>query len=157
VREAVFNALSSLEAVDGAMVLDLFAGTGALGIEALSRGAAQATFVERDARARAIVQANLDRTGLAASGSVRGGTAEQFLAKAPRFDLALLDPPYAFADWGGLLAVVPAPFVVAESNREVAPPPGWGSVRARRYGTTVTTFLELVTDEPEPGPPEGNE
>ena len=65
VREATFNALHSLGAIEGADVLDLFAGSGAMGIEALSRGAAHATFVDHDERARAAVHANLDVTHLA--------------------------------------------------------------------------------------------
>src|SRR5688500_6095905 len=71
VREAMFNSLGSLDAVVGARVLDLFAGSGALGIEALSRGAAAATFVDSDARALAVVRANLDDTGLAGATLVR--------------------------------------------------------------------------------------
>ena len=71
--------------------------------------------------------------------------------------MALVDPPYAFVGWPQLLASVAAPLVVAESNREIEPPPGWVTLRARRYGSTVTTFLAVAETDPEPGPPEGNE
>ena len=99
VRESMFNALESLEAVAGATVLDLFAGSGALGIEALSRGAARCTFVEHDRAALAAVRANLEATGLAGRAEVVSGDAHRaltsFSAAGRRFDLALLDPPYA--------------------------------------------------------------
>ena len=93
VREAVFSMLGPL---DGLAVLDLFAGSGALGIEALSRGAATAVFVERDARAAACVRRNLEVLGLEAPVHRRGVLG--FLAEAPgRFDLVFLDPPYSSA------------------------------------------------------------
>jgi 16S rRNA (guanine966-N2)-methyltransferase len=77
-------------------VLDLFAGTGACGIEALSRGASHATFVDRSAGAIKTVAANLDRTGLAERASIIRADALRFLSRSRcRFDLCLLDPPYA--------------------------------------------------------------
>ena len=93
VREALFSILGP--AVSGARVLDLFAGSGALGIEALSRGAASATFVERDPRAAATIRANL--TSVGAEGEVVTRDALSWLADPPAavaFDLVLLDPPY---------------------------------------------------------------
>jgi 16S rRNA (guanine966-N2)-methyltransferase len=90
VREALFSMLGD---VSGLKVLDLFAGSGALGIEALSRGAASATFVESDSRAAAVVSRNL--ADLGAEGAVRRQDALAFLASAEgRFDLVLADPPY---------------------------------------------------------------
>ena len=142
VREAIFNALGSLGAVEGARVVDLFAGSGALGIEALSRGAAWCTFVERDRAARAAITANLAATGLAARATVVAADVMAWLARgAGPFDLALADPPYAFDDWPALLALVPADLVVVESDREVDPGPGWAHVRTRRYGGTVVSFV----------------
>jgi 16S rRNA (guanine966-N2)-methyltransferase len=142
VREAVFNALGSLDAVDGASVVDLFAGSGALGIEALSRGAAHCVFVESSRAAVAVIRAKLTATALVDRATVVQADARTWCAASTaRFDLVLADPPYAFDEWPALLAVVPAPLVVAESNREVVAPAGWGSLRSRRYGTTVTTFL----------------
>jgi 16S rRNA (guanine966-N2)-methyltransferase len=141
VREAVFNALGSLGAVEGASVLDLFAGSGALGIEALSRGAAQATFVDSDRRAVEVVRANLEATGLAGRATVVRGDALGHLAGAAPVDLALLDPPYAFDGWEALLAALPAVLVVAESDREIPVGERWEVLRARRYGGTVVTLL----------------
>jgi 16S rRNA (guanine966-N2)-methyltransferase len=157
VREATFNALWSMGAVDGARVVDLFAGSGALGIEALSRGARQCTFVERSRAAVAVVKTNLAATGLDACATVVPMDALAWCrSTTERFDLVLADPPYAFADWDALLALVRADLVVAESNRAVVAPPGWKTARERRYGTTVTTFLARSTAAP-PGPPEGDE
>ncbi|MGZ4682244.1 MAG: 16S rRNA (guanine(966)-N(2))-methyltransferase RsmD [Acidimicrobiales bacterium] len=145
VREAVFNSLHSLGAIEGATVLDLFAGSGALGIEALSRGAAHATFVDADRRSIAAVEANLAATGLAAQATVVRSDADSVLSRAVvegrRWDLALLDPPYAFDEWADLLTGFPADLVVVESDRSIEPPPGWGVVRERRYGSTLVAVL----------------
>src|SRR4051812_34670940 len=98
VREATFNALSSLDAIDGAVVVDLFAGSGALGIEALSRGAEHVTFVDNDPKAIAVVRDNLAVTGLSDRATVVRGDALRQLPMVGAVDLALLDPPYAFED-----------------------------------------------------------
>jgi 16S rRNA (guanine966-N2)-methyltransferase len=141
VRESIFNALHSLDAVDGATVLDLFAGSGALGIEALSRGARHCTFVEPARPALDALRANLASTGLAAQATVVGTTAEAYLARRPELvDVALCDPPYAFDAWPELLASLPAGLVVCESDRPIEPGQGWRVVRTRRYGSTVVTF-----------------
>jgi 16S rRNA (guanine966-N2)-methyltransferase len=95
VKEALFSSLGPR--VAGARVLDLYAGSGALGIEALSRGAGTVTFVEEDARAAAVIRQNLDATGLSDRGRVVEETVERFLASdgTERFDVVLADPPYA--------------------------------------------------------------
>jgi 16S rRNA (guanine966-N2)-methyltransferase len=155
VREAVFNALGSLGAVREARVLDLFAGSGALGIEALSRGAAHATFVERDARTREVLEANLSACGFADRATVVADDATRFVATtaiasgaSPAVDLVLCDPPYAFDGWGGLLtglsAVAPGAVVVMESDREVPVPAPAEVLRNRRYGGTVVTLIRLA-------------
>lgn len=146
VREAVFNALGSLGALDGARVLDLFAGSGALGIEAISRGAAHATFVDSDLAAVRAIEANLEATGLGGHATVVAATADAFLARADHsFDLVLADPPYAFDAWADLLDDLPADLVVAESDRAIAVPPGWQVVREKRYGSTVVTITRRTT------------
>ena len=152
VREATFNALGSLGVVEGAEVLDLFAGTGALGIEALSRGAAHATFVEPDGAARRALTANLEATALAGSATVEPVRAGAFLDRVGerRFDLALCDPPYAFDGWDELLGRLPAEVVVCESDRELAPPPGWVVVRQRSYGTTFVLIARCAVVPTEP-------
>jgi 16S rRNA (guanine966-N2)-methyltransferase len=142
VREAVFNALGSRGVVHGARVLDLFAGSGALGIEALSRGAAHATFVDDAVRARKAVAENLATTGLADRADVVADRAERFVRRPTTagFDLAFCDPPYAFTGWHELLGALPAAFVVVETAAELALPDGWATVRATRYGRTWVTF-----------------
>jgi 16S rRNA (guanine966-N2)-methyltransferase len=158
VREAVFNALWSRGALDGARVLDLFAGSGALGIEALSRGAARATFVDSDRAARAAIARNLETCGFADQAEVVGAPVERFLgtlaAGAERFDLAFCDPPYAFDGWAAVLAARPAPLVVAEAADPIAVPDGWRSIRESRYGAAWVGFLEAednIDDNPDDG------
>lgn len=145
VREAVFNALESLGVVDGAQVLDAFAGSGALGIEALSRGAAHATFSDTDPQAIEVVARNLTTLGLGSAATVVARAAERSLAAAGPFDLVLLDPPYAYSDWDGLLSAVTAVLseegvVVIESDREVPLPLGLVGIKSKTYGGTVVQF-----------------
>ena len=136
VREAIFNALGSLDAVAGGRVLDLFAGSGALGIEALSRGAEHATFVDTDRKAVAAIRDNLDTTGLADRATVTAADATAWVGRA---DLALLDPPYAMDDdgWRSLLSNLDAATVVVESDRQIDLGEQWDILRSKRYGTTV--------------------
>jgi len=173
VREALFNALHSLDAVEGAQVLDLFAGSGALGIEALSRGAGHCVFVERSRRALAVLEANLTSTGLLDEADVvsgdalaqlrrwtseltSGGSCAPETERAGRFDLALLDPPYATSDdeWVVLLdligPLVGGGVVVVESSRSVPVPPGWHVLREKRYGDTLLVITRPTSPPPEP-------
>lgn len=145
VREAIFNALGSLDATQGARAIDAFAGSGALGIEALSRGADHVTFVEVDPAARAVIGANLAHTGLADRATVTGGDGPRAAAAAGPWDLMLLDPPYAFAQWDSLLTQALAGLahdgvLVVESDREVELPAGLHRMRTKQYGSTVVTF-----------------
>lgn len=150
VREAVFNALWSLDVLEGARVVDLFAGTGAMGIEALSRGAAHATFVEQARDALELVEANIDALGLRDRATVVRGDVAGFLATTTeRFDLVLADPPYRYDGWDELIPLLPAPFAVLESDRELHLPEGWRVLRSRRYGSTFVTFARRTSgDEP---------
>jgi len=156
VRESVFNALGSLDALVGAEVLDLFAGSGAMGIEALSRGAARCTFVDVDRAARLAIDANLRSTGFTEVASVVGGDALAWLrglGAADRFALVLCDPPYATTDehWAELFDAM-APHVaradgspgvvVVESDRSVAVPEGWDPQRTKAYGDTIVSVLQ---------------
>ena len=145
VREAMFNSLFSLDAIEGARVLDAFAGSGALGIEALSRGALHATFVETGRDALAALRENLETLQLGAQGRVVPGDAlahlERTAAEGSHYDLVLLDPPYGFDQWDELLAAVPVGArVVIESDREVIVPDSWEVHRRKRYGGTVVTL-----------------
>ena len=161
VREATFNALGSLDAVDGACVLDLFAGSGALGVEALSRGAAHATFVDRDRAARRSVETNVAAADVIDRAEVVAGDALRFLADAgsrgSAFDLVLLDPPYAFDAWPELFAaldplVAADGVLVVESDRDILPPTWAELVRAKSYGSTVVALIRRTPPSPpEPG------
>ncbi|HZA00082.1 MAG TPA: 16S rRNA (guanine(966)-N(2))-methyltransferase RsmD [Acidimicrobiales bacterium] len=142
VREAMFNALWSRGAVGGQRVLDLFAGSGALGIEALSRGAVHATFVDAGRPARHALRRNLEACGFTDRAEIVGLAAERYLArlKDEHFDLAFCDPPYAYSAWDRLLSSLPADLVVIESDRPVTLPDGWELERERRYGGTWLGF-----------------
>ncbi|HEX4838399.1 MAG TPA: 16S rRNA (guanine(966)-N(2))-methyltransferase RsmD [Solirubrobacteraceae bacterium] len=155
VREATFSMLGELE---GTVALDLFAGTGALGIEALSRGAERVVFVERDAAALQALGANLAQLGLAApEAQVRAGDALAALRAARRggetYDLVFVDPPYRHARelGGGLSALLPALLapggrVVVESDRRAPIELPFEVVRERRYGDTVITIHRHLTE-----------
>ena len=141
VRETLFNWLAGR--IAGARCLDLFAGSGALGLEALSRGAAEVTFVERDAQAVHALRALLQEWGAPAAQVVRAD-ALRFLAGTPRpFDLVFLDPPFgapllaaaASALTGGWLAA--EALVYVECAARAAPPPlpaGWRALKGKRAG-----------------------
>lgn len=159
VRGAIANALNSLDAIEGADVLDLFAGSGALGIELLSRGAEHATFVEPDRRARAALTENLQATGLEDRAEVVPTKAQTYLSRLPApttssggWDLVLLDPPYAFDAWDTLMASladhVGDALVVVESDRPPTLGPAWDVVRERRYGTTFVLFARGTSATP---------
>ncbi len=144
VREALFSVLG--DRVDGARVLDLFAGSGALGIEALSRGAAEATFVDSAPAAIRSLKANLDALG--ADAEIRRTDARRFLGAASvasrYYDLVFLDPPYRLAGrlGGELAAVLPAVLapdaaVVTESDRRAPLELELPLIDERRYGDTL--------------------
>jgi 16S rRNA (guanine966-N2)-methyltransferase len=137
----MFASLGSLGAVEGARVLDLFAGTGALGIEALSRGAAHATFVDDDPTAVATIRVNLSSTGLDAAASVLRSDVLAYLdSTRDEFDLVVADPPYAFDGWDVLVERLPAPLAALESGGPVEAGPAWETIRSRRYGDTTVTI-----------------
>ncbi len=147
VKETLFGILG--ERVPDARMLDLYAGSGAIGIEALSRGAEHADFVERDRAALAALRANLERTRLEGA-SVHEADVERFLAGAEgTWDLVVLDPPYEVrAIVAPLRALVPllapgASVVIKHFWRAETPEvEGLAVVRHRRFGETMLTFLE---------------
>lgn len=147
VREAIFNALTSLDVLVGAVVADLYAGSGALGIEALSRGAVECTFVEQDRAALSAIHDNIARLGLTGRTRVVAG---DVLVMLPRVhcDVAFADPPYGFADWERLLGRLDASLLVAESGDAVDPAAGWEQIRVKRYGRTWVTFLARGDSSP---------
>lgn len=155
VRESLFNLLSARIEFSGITVLDLFAGSGALGLEAVSRGAVSATFVESDARAAAVIERNIAELGVAGA-SVRRATVAAVLSggTAVPVDLVLADPPYAvdgvqvreLVDMLGAAGwVAPGSVVAVErsaSGPEIDWPHGWSPWRARRYGDTRIELAE---------------
>jgi 16S rRNA (guanine966-N2)-methyltransferase len=144
VRQAVFNSLAHSVELDGAVVVDLFAGSGALGIEALSRGAARCTFVERDRAALVALRSNIATLALDDRATVVTGDVLAWVPAARHIDVAFADPPYDFGAWTRLLGALDAALVVAEAGTEVVAPDGWSTRRARRYGRTWVTVLERV-------------
>ncbi|HET9847961.1 MAG TPA: 16S rRNA (guanine(966)-N(2))-methyltransferase RsmD [Candidatus Dormibacteraeota bacterium] len=155
VREALFNIIG--DSIRGARVLDLFAGAGTLGIEALSRGAAWTTFVECDRSCANIVAENLAATGFAQQGDVAGTDAIEWIrthsSDLASYNLLLLDPPYrdSGALSGALQALDHAPLreqavVVVEHHRSQPLPSlqHLAYVRDRDYGTTRLTFFRYV-------------
>jgi 16S rRNA (guanine966-N2)-methyltransferase len=156
-RESLFNILVHAygDPVEGARVLDLFAGTGALGIEALSRGAQFALFVDNGAEARALLRQNVEALGLGGVSKVyrRDATRPGPAHPMPPFSLALLDPPYgkglaeqalaALRD-GGWLA--PQALVVVEEAKAAAftAPEGFAELERRAYDDTEFVFLRAV-------------
>ena len=142
VREAVFDMLATIVDLEGSAVLDLFAGSGAMGIEALSRGAGSAVFVERAPAALASIRANLASTGLDdGRGTPTRAEAIVWLARPHHFDVAFVDPPYAFDQWEELLSRLDASVAVLESDRELDPAVSWEIVRRKRYGDTLVTVV----------------
>lgn len=155
VKEALFSILSSRVDLDGAELLDLFAGSGALGIEALSRGAARVAFVEQDHGARRTLQANLTRCGFTDRAAIIGQTVQAALARlageGARFDGVLMDPPYGkgLADRVlGLLAagglVGAEGWVAVEHHADDRLAETYRDLRlttAKRYGKTVLSLF----------------
>jgi 16S rRNA (guanine966-N2)-methyltransferase len=156
IRQVIFSSLA--EVVPGARVLDLFAGTGSFGIEALSRGAASATFVEKEAEAVQCIRDNLLYCKL--KGDVRQADAMAYLDGTPsdRFDLIFADPPYIKSygplDDDPLLKKI-TPFLAPDglfawehySGGTVQNSPLWEVVRHRTYGETGLTFLRFIRDK----------
>lgn len=142
VRENVFNIVGPL---DGAEVLDLYAGSGAMGLEALSRGAARAVFVEKDRDAARTIEQNLDKLGL--RGSVRQQDVLQALASETRkYDLVLIDPPYdMYTDLEPKLArYLPSVLaedgvVVVETDARTQPALPFEERTSRKYGSVRVT------------------
>jgi len=145
VREAVFNTLGSMGVVEGALVADLYAGSGAMGIEALSRGATHCTFIENNRAALRVLNDNISSLGLVDDVTVVQGSVESYAARLD-VDIVLADPPYDTADWNALMSNISAPLLVAEASREVEPVDGWSTLRSRRYGRTWVTILSRDSD-----------
>ena len=143
VKETLFAILG--DRVPDARVLDLYAGSGAIGIEALSRGAARCVFVERDRGALRALNDNLDALDLDDRAKVVAADVMSVVGTVDA-DIVFADPPYDFDAWHDLLGRVTADLVVAESGSTVAAPSGWTVTRDKKYGRTRVTFLERTSD-----------
>ncbi len=146
VKESIFDILGSMGGVSGLTVVDLFCGSGALGIEALSRGASHVTFVDGDPQALAAAAANLDAVGLS-QGSATFRRARLPGWTPPSVDLVLADPPYDFTAVSEVLDALSAKTVVLESREVPHVPIGWTLHRQRRYGSTLVSVL-IIDDSP---------
>jgi len=149
VRENVFNIVAPW--VEGARVLDLYAGSGAMGLEALSRGATTAVFVEADAEAVRAIERNLDKLRLTGATVLRANATTglaQEAAAGRKYDLVLADPPYAMTDYDTLARYLPRilaedGLLVFESDARTEPELEGLAVRtSRRYGSTRVTVFE---------------
>jgi 16S rRNA (guanine966-N2)-methyltransferase len=157
-KESLFAVLAPV--LDGARVLDGFAGSGALGIEALSRGASEVLFVDADRRAIELVQANLAHCGIADGYAMIRDEFAGALARLPvqrRFDLILLDPPYDVADLDGVMRAAAARLadggtLVLEHARRRDAPPDAGAVplvrQVRAGGSTLAIYRRAVPTAP---------
>lgn len=151
VRESMFNLIQNSHgfAFEGARVLDLFAGTGALGLESLSRGAARVTFVDDGATARALLRENVEKSrAMGATDIWRRDATNLGENRGDAYDLIFLDPPYGQrlgeAALTSALAgnwFAPGALVVWEEDTTPLPPPGLTQIDQRRYGDTLVTLL----------------
>lgn len=152
VREAIFNLLINAHGnpVTGARVLDLFAGTGALGLESLSRGASEVTFVDDGAKALALLKSNIAKMRAEGQTRILRQNATRLGPNAgPGFDLVFLDPPYgkglgeiALASPQSCGWIAPGAMVVWEEGAAPKVPEGFALADQRKYGDTVVTLLK---------------
>ncbi|MGV6849306.1 MAG: 16S rRNA (guanine(966)-N(2))-methyltransferase RsmD [Marinibacterium sp.] len=154
VRESLFSRLAHRDAIAGRRVLDLFAGTGALGLEAVSRGAAQATFVENGRKGASLVRQNIRDLSLGSECALLERDATRLPpCGGSAFDLVFLDPPYGKglgqlalerAAAGGWIA--PGAVIVWEEQAEMVPPDGFVSDDSRRYGDSWIHLMSYAGD-----------
>lgn len=154
-RETLFNILTGGrfgDPVTDARVLDLFAGTGALGLEALSRGAAQACFVENGRKAQALIDQNIATLGVASDTVViRRDATRLTVNPGPAYDLVFLDPPYGKglgeraldAAWAGDW-IAPGALIIWEESQPVTPPDGIDTLEVRRQGQSNLTICQAT-------------
>ena len=143
VREAIFNSLGSAGLIEGALVADLYAGSGALGIEALSRGQNTARSSNATGSRLRALEANLDALDLRSRSKVISFDVFS-VANSIDVDIAFADPPYEFEDWPRLLELLTVDVLIAESGRAIEPADGWEQRRTKRYGRATVTHLERL-------------
>ncbi|HCV42014.1 MAG TPA: 16S rRNA (guanine(966)-N(2))-methyltransferase RsmD [Bacteroidetes bacterium] len=151
VKQTIFDMLSNRIDLEGARILDLFAGSGSLGIEALSRGASHATFVETYADALNFIERNVEALGCEAATEILSMDAMQFLRRSQdRFDLVFADPPYAYDETASIPSVVFQDKILKRhgylliehaSKLEFSSTPLYHAGPSRKFGRTVVTFF----------------
>ena len=134
VREAIFNSLHSYGLVEDLCYLDLFAGTGSLGLEALSRGANSVVFVDNNELSVNTITHNLQMLGFDSKAEVRHQDAVMYLKEARDFDVAILDPPYEFNLWDQLISQIKSKVVVIETSQKIALNEYWKIIKEQNYG-----------------------
>lgn len=155
VRESIFDVLSNLIDFESAIILDLFAGTGMLGIEALSRGATHLTFVDKSKQAIAFIKNSLEKLGIAKEYyNVVNSDAVKFIEKEQsQFDIIFLDPPYASGIYNDIFLAVSSQdilktngIIVSERGKSpgVAIPEEFHLITTKSFGDTLVDFLELA-------------
>ena len=140
-REAIFSMLESRGGLYDLVVADLYCGSGAMGIEAMSRGAAKVYFVDSDPACLAAVKLNLEPLNFDAE-AVFVRAMLPVWSPPDDLDLALADPPYGPLDLASVLRGVVAERVIVENDRHMEPLEGWIVTKTKRYGTTLVTMLE---------------
>ena len=140
-REAIFSMLESRGGLYDLVVADLFCGSGAMGIEAMSRGASKVYFVDSDPLCLAAAKSNLEPLQLHAEAVFVRATLPVWQPPVD-VDLVLCDPPYGPLDVASLLKGLHASRVIIENDRHVPAPEGWDVTKLKRYGTTLVTMLE---------------
>lgn len=140
-REAIFSMLESRGGLLDLVVADLYCGSGALGIEAMSRGAAKVYFVDNDPACLVAAKTNLEPLQLKGEAVFLRSTLPVWQPPSD-LDLVLADPPYGPLDLSTLLRGVGASRVVVENDRHMEAPAGWTVTKTKRYGTTLVTMLE---------------
>ena len=143
-KEGIFNMLINYAGLDGARVLDLFAGSGSFGIEALSRGAEHVTFVEKRRQARVTIEENLATLGFSDRARVVAGTVPECLVGMRAVDVAFCDPPYALDIWAEIFGLLPADTMVGHAESAIAVTGQWDEVRRRTYGRSQIVIAQRL-------------
>lgn len=163
-RESLFNMIESRMDLRGARVLDLFAGTGALGLEALSRGAVHVTFVESEQKVLRVLEDNVRSLGVESETATLRGDAAAFIERyrGPAFDLILVDPPYrleSLARMPGLALphLAPGGLLSVEHDKTLSFDEHPRLEKRRKYGRTIVSLFGAPVDETEEDAPEESE
>ncbi|MDH3301915.1 MAG: 16S rRNA (guanine(966)-N(2))-methyltransferase RsmD [Acidimicrobiia bacterium] len=143
-KEAIFNMLAARTNLVGITVADLFAGSGSFGIEALSRGAAHVTFVERNREAARVLAGNLDALGFSDRADLIVAPVDTALRRLEPVDLVFCDPPYADDPWLDLLGRLEADLLVGHAETPVALTDRWEEITRRAYGRAQIVIARRV-------------